>query len=123
MRRAWKKRMENARRVIYILFILLIAIFLVRAVLRVYEKNSLARSARDERLIELDLLSDRQESLGSEVDSLSTPRGIEEAIRTQFHVAKPGEMTIVLIDPVDEAEDNKTEKRFWRQIKSFFKLE
>ena len=94
--------------------------FLARSVWDVYQKNNLARKERNALLTEIAALEERKEKLESELERLETPRGLEEELRTKFQVSKPGEETVVLIEPRGESASS-TRNSFWEKIKNLFR--
>ena len=68
---------------------------------------------------QLSQVQKRHEELSAEVKKLQTERGIEESIRVKFHVAKPGEKTVILVTP-DDTNKKVEDDSVWGKIKSFF---
>lgn len=73
---------------------------------------------------ELAALVAKESTLSTRVAALKTDRGVEEAIREKFKVAKQGEGVVVVVDPKekgDTMEDANLFTAFWRQLKGLFK--
>lgn len=73
---------------------------------------------------ELAALVAKESTLSTRVAALKTERGVEEAIREKFKVAKQGEGVVVVVDP-REKDDTMGETNpflaWWKGIKKFFK--
>ena len=99
---------QRLRRVFYGKTMVLVLIFVLALIVRgswgMYEKSVEAGQKRDKALGELKVLTTREEELSNDISHLSTERGIEEAIRTKFMVAKEGERVIIVNDSTDNAE-------------------
>jgi cell division protein FtsB len=93
--------------------------FLARATWNIYEKNMIARKERNESKMELETLEERYSQISQDVERLVTERGLEEEIRSKFQVSKPGEHTIVLLDPEKEKKVEE-KKNIWQKIKDLF---
>ena len=97
----------------------ILVFFIARATWNIYEKNSVARKERNESREELKNLEERHTQISSDLEKLKTDRGLEEEIRSKFQVSKPGEHTIVLLDPKKE-EEIEVKKNLWERIKDLF---
>ena len=84
---------KRRQRWFYALLILLIVLngFLVRGVWRVYQKSQIAGDNYLSAKERLDILTTRQKVLTDRLASLQTERGLEEQIRGNFSVVKPGD--------------------------------
>ncbi|HEY4506211.1 MAG TPA: septum formation initiator family protein [Candidatus Paceibacterota bacterium] len=86
---------KQLRRVIYskgmIIFILIVLFFLGRAVVSAYQKYSLTQKNEAAAVAQYEEFQNRKETLEAELEKLKTTRGVEEALREKFNVAKPGE--------------------------------
>ncbi len=87
------------RRLFTLLFFALLVI-LLRGVWDVYQKEGDSRALRREAEVELHDLRLREVELRSEISSLSTERGREEALRHRFNVGKEDEGMVVIVEPV-----------------------
>ena len=58
----------------------------------------------------------------TEIERLSTERGVDEEIRTKFRVVKEGEGMIVLVDSPDvsSTSSQNNAKSFWSKILDWF---
>jgi cell division protein FtsB len=80
-------------------------------------------------LRELDSLQTQQANLQSSIDTLSSPKGIEDTIREKYRVVKDGEGLVVIVDdkksenPDDSSntENSAHEHGFWNFVKNIFK--
>jgi len=102
--------------------LLLVAVALIASVWGVYQKERETRIKRAGRAEELKELEGRAASLESEIDRLSTKRGIEEEIRGKFEVAKEGEEVIVIVDAPEDKSEQTQKKResLWSKFLSWF---
>ena len=99
-----------------------IVIWLAFAVWSMYKKERDTRLRRIEQKEVLNELEGREESLREEIERLSTERGIEQEVRSNFEVGKDGEEMIIIVDnPEDEGFSNKEiKKTFWQKVFSWF---
>jgi len=88
-----------------------------------HKKNKLVKKTYEEVRFEMATLIERQNEIKKQVDMLSTQRGIEEELRTKFHVALPGEKTVVIVDAKKENGEDKENENIWRKIKIFFGMD
>ena len=87
----------------------------------VYEKDKQARERRAESVALLQELEGRKNQLRSEVERLSTDRGIEEEIRDRFEVAREGEQVIVIVDAPEESKQKPEKKKgFFERLFDWF---
>ena len=100
----------------------LIVIWLLFVVWSMYQKEKDTRLRRIEQREILDELESRETSLRTEIERLSTERGIEEEIRSKFEVGKEGEEIVVIVDnPEKENADQKEQKKtFWQKVFGWF---
>lgn len=88
---------HHASRVAMIIGGMLFVLVLSRSVYERYQVEKMMRERREAAETELAELQERYERLESEIDYLSGARGVEEEIRQQFDVARPGEQVVVLV--------------------------
>ncbi len=118
-----KKRIQ---RIIYsrgMLFVLLIVIiFLTRAVLNVYEKSQVTKENLEIAETDYQELQERQEKLKATIEGFRTQKGIETEIREKFNVVKEGEQVIMIVDSpeVEKVVDEKENSGLFGWIKSIF---
>lgn len=86
------------RRLLILIFFALLVV-LARGVWGVYEKERDSRALREEAEIELRDLRMRGAELHSDISSLSTERGMEEALRRRFDLGKENEGVVVIVEP------------------------
>ena len=82
----------------------LISLFLlvgvaVSGVGKVYRKERESMSLRAEAERQLEDLSTRRVQLEEDIEKLKTPRGMEEALRERYRLAKSGENLIIIVNP------------------------
>lgn len=82
--------------------LVLIWLLVARATWSLYWKNQRALANLQSSTLRLDKLTERELVLKDKIEKLKTPRGVEEEIRNNFPVAKPGEKVINFV------EENKT---------------
>ena len=98
-----------------------VAIFLGFQVFGVWEKERITQERRAESAASLAELTEREEVLTTEIERLSTPRGVEEEIRQKFDVVHEGEEVIVLVDaPEPQVSDGVEKKGFFHWIRNIF---
>ena len=94
---------KTGRQIIYdrLILLALLLVFLVvsRGVWLLWNKNAIARDNLISSEVHLKQLEERKRMLESKLSKIQTPRGLEEEIRTNFSVVKPGEKVINIIDP------------------------
>jgi cell division protein FtsB len=103
--------------IIAVLAVLILLLF--RGVWVIYVKHRIATNERNAVEKELIDVQKRYADLSQEVKNLQTERGVEQSIREKFHVAKPGEKTVILVTP-DDATKKTDDTSFWGKLKSFF---
>jgi len=116
-----KRRIKKVVYSIGMVAILLgIVFWLGGAVFDVYEKAKITKDRRLDALSELEELKKTEAELRARIDTLLNERGIEEAVREKFDVAKEGEKVIKIIDTQDihatdqsETEEIPWWKKFW----------
>lgn len=94
-----------------------------------YVRFEIAMEMRERRIqaeSQTEVLQDRKEALATQVEYLSSERGIEAEMRQQFDVALPGEQVVVIIEaeetgpevqPLATTSDEANKKpwyQFWR---------
>lgn len=85
------------------LILIVVLVVFSRAAWGMYEKSAEAREKRDKAEAMLTGLEAREAELKTDIDRLSTERGIEEEIRMRHMVAKEGENVIIVRDPEAKA--------------------
>jgi cell division protein FtsB len=100
----------------------LLVIWLSFNVFGMYKKERDTRLRRIEQKGVLNELEGREESLRTEIERLSTDRGIEEEVRSKFEVGREGEQVIIIIDNPEEESIGQIEqeKTFWQKIFGWF---
>ena len=118
--RGRKKRNIYPRATIIVLTI--IVLLLARATWNVFVKNKTTGGNLNEAIEDLESLKNREVELKTEIERLSTERGVDEEIRTKFRVVKEGEGMIVLVDSPDvsSTSSQNNAKSFWSKILDWF---
>jgi len=78
--------------------LLILFIFLTKAVWGIREKNALSNSRLSSAQSELQRLETHQKDLTTQIDYLSTERGIEAELRTKYRAIREGESVAVIVD-------------------------
>ena len=102
-----------------LLFVGLIAVLLVilRATWSLYRKDQIARDNLQSSVERLAKLKERELTLQDKIERLKTPRGIEEEIRNNYPMVKPGEKVINIVDEGQEPSTTATTTtKSWWQI-------
>ncbi|MSR71273.1 MAG: hypothetical protein EXS50_01185 [Candidatus Taylorbacteria bacterium] len=103
--------------------LLIIFIFGIQAVWKIYQKEQMSRSNLEQANRELTRLKVRYDTLTSGVNRLKTPAGVEEEIRNKFSVIKEGEQVAIIIDSVTVATSTPiapSPKSFWQKFLDLF---
>ena len=98
----WGQRRDPLRLIGKRLFLILLFILVgaaISGVWKVYRKEQESFALRREAEIQLEDLSKRRAQLETDIEKLKTPRGMEEALREQYRLAKTGEHLIIIVDP------------------------
>ena len=93
------------------LALFVVILFLAQSVWGVWQKNAVARGARNEAATELSNLKERHGDLNKRVSRLETPRGEEEELRRNFPVVQVGEKVIIIVD--EEASNTASSTEGW----------
>ena len=116
------ERKRKIRRVLYspgvLLLVFALLVLVGKATWNLYAKERESRRNLDRVEAELLGLQLREEHLRADIARLKTPEGIEEEIREQFQVAKPGERMVVLVpdragEPEPQAEEQSLLSKFF----------
>lgn|GEM_PF-4530339 len=76
------------------------------------EREKLAR--------ELVSVQERANERSTQLEALSTPAGVEKALRSAFNIKKPNEQTIVILDPTPTTSpEQKSSSGWWENIKKW----
>lgn len=102
----------------WLTLLLIIALILGRGVWRLWFSNRLAEERRWESNQHLEDLTKRKKFLENKIANLKTDRGLEEELRTNFSVVRPGEKVINLLDKEGSGSTtaSTTELRRWWQF-------
>ena len=104
--------------------LLIFLVLLSYSVFSLYKKRNEALTKARAAQTELSRAKAKQEQIDSSLDKLSTPEGIEDAIRDKFQVVKDGEELIVVTDPEQNkiSKEENEKQTFWDKIKEFLGL-
>ena len=110
-----------------LVFIVLLAIFILmaRAAWKIYNHEQASARERERIESELVVIKQRAAVLQSQVDILETARGVEDEIRSKFNVTKEGEGVAVIVSigsTTDVAADPVEEKVWWEKFVGFLEL-
>jgi peptidoglycan hydrolase CwlO-like protein len=94
--------------------VLIVLIFLVIGVIKMAQKKIQTGQARHDVEEEITELQTKYDNLQGRVESLSTQRGMEDALREQYHVTVTGEEQIVIIENEEEILDTTEKSWFFR---------
>jgi cell division protein FtsB len=97
----------------------LVAVWLGTLVVSLVQKAEIAWQAAEETKAEYASLSARKAALTASLDTLSTPRGQDAAIRQSFGVARPGEEVIIVVPPATTTEAPPP-PTWWQKILGWF---
>jgi len=104
-RSLWKRLFYSP---IGILVALIVLILLIRGGLSIHQKAIIAQIRLDQTQTELDNLQQQQQSLTNSISQLSTPEGIEAALREKYHAVKQGESVAVIVDSTAQNNESST---------------
>lgn len=79
--------------------ILLLVALAASASWNIYKKERDSRAIRTDAERQLQELTQQQQALQENIDTLRTARGKEEALRDQYAVGKPGEKLVIIVEP------------------------
>ena len=118
-----KKRLRNLLYSPLTLIILVILIlFFIHATWNVYKKERDSAANALEAQQQLVRIQERNTVLTENIAKLSTDEGVEEEIRQQFGVAKPGEHMLIIVGPpgaTTSAAATST-RSWWQKVVSWF---
>ena len=119
---------RTIQRILHSKFMLVIGIVLLvlltNATTRVYARYRESLTRREAVGRELALLKSRADTLSKEVARLNTSSGVEEEIRRQFNMVKPGEEVAIIVDPPkDESSSSGAASGWWGTVLRFFGIE
>ena len=97
----WGQRRDPLRlmgkRLLLVFLFLLVAVA-ISGVWKAYRKEQESLSLRREAEIQLADITKRKLQLEGDITKLNTPRGMEDALREQYLLAKSGENLIIIVD-------------------------
>jgi len=100
----------------------IVVLLLLNSVWNIFLKERVTNTTRKKLEREFVELQEREALLREEIERLSTPRGVEEEIRSKFEVAKEGEEIMVIVDPgrEDNTNTDDSKKGFWSRLFNIF---
>ena len=108
-----------------VIIVVIIAFALLHGTINAYGKMTLSKERRALAEAELAEVASRHDSIKEKVTYLETEKGMEDAIRTKYNVAKEGEEVFVIIDTAYDTDQEIEEKSFWTifvsRVTSIFK--
>ncbi|MFA5023298.1 MAG: septum formation initiator family protein [Candidatus Paceibacterota bacterium] len=100
-----------------LLGLVIICLVFARATWSLYQKNQAALNNLHASTRRIEKLTERESVLRDKIERLKTPRGVEEEIRNNFPMVKPGEQVINLVDKEKPASTTTaTATKPWWQI-------
>ena len=92
--------------------------FLAKAAWGAYNKYALTEKNLADARLEYETVAGRKGTLEREIERLKTPLGVEEQIRRNFQVAKPGESLVVVTDATTTQQVATTtpRERWWQRF-------
>ena len=90
-------RLFGKRLLLVLLFLLVVVA--ISGVWKAYRKERESLSLRREAEVQLADIAKRKAQLEADITKLNTPRGMEDALREQYLLAKSGENLIIIVDP------------------------
>jgi len=85
------------KRLLLVLLLLLVAVA-ISGVWKAYRKEQESLVLRQEAEVQLADLAKRKAQLEADITKLNTPRGMEDALREQYLLAKSGEGLVIIVD-------------------------
>lgn len=108
---------KEKKKIIYsapsVILIVVIAFALLHGTISAYGKMKESREKRNLAESEQKELEQRFNHINEKVNYLQTEKGLEEAIRTKYNVAKEGEEVFVVIDNKTDKEEQEVERSIW----------
>ncbi len=122
MKRRGDKRLSRHPAVSYALLAVLIIVLgvLFWGVWGVYAKYHEAKGKKQALANEYSGIIEREDLLRNKLNKLSTPRGMEEEIRSKFQVAREGEGVLVLVNPEEQTSTTTPPQSIWDKVLDFF---
>ena len=103
--------------------LLLIFVFMSRALWRVYSHERTSTQDRERLEGQLAVVNVRATVLKNQIEALQTSKGLEDEIRSKFNVTKAGEGVAVIVNATDSAGVATTsaeKKTWWQRFVGFF---
>jgi len=105
--------------VLSVLFCILV--FFAYNMVGLIEKERETAKKKELKLVEIESLRAREESINKDIEKLKTEDGVEETIREKYQVVKEGEKMVVIVDQDKKEINQETEvlnkHSFWGWVK------
>ena len=107
---------------IFLAFLVILALFLLKAVWDLFEKSQDARIAAESVQREYEELVVREAALKESLARLESSDGVESEIRQKFGVVKEGEEVVIVLpeDTTNAKQGMEKEEGWWQKFLSFF---
>lgn len=96
-----------------VVVVVILAFALLHGTINAYSKMKISKEKRVLAESELREVASRYNSIEERVEYLETDKGVEDAIRTKYNVAKEGEEVFVIIDTAQKEEGGTQDQSFW----------
>ena len=113
---------RKVRRLIYsplaLLLLFILIVLIGKGAFDMYRRQTLAEGVEVVAEGRLRDITDRENFLEAAIHRLSTPEGVEKALREKFNVHKSGENVVLLVSPKEEPPVSETSS--FRKVQSWF---
>ena len=89
------------------------------SVIKAYGKDREAVGLRNQERKELGDLQQKQRELNSQIENLSTDRGIEAEIRNRYRVERPGQNLVIVVDNTDGKNPPPPKSGFFDRVRAY----
>ena len=122
MKRVGDKRLTRHPAIDRAVLVVLLVVLgvLMWGVWGVYGKYHESKIKKDILAKEFGGIAEREALLREKLERLSTPRGMEEEIRSKFQVARAGESVLVIVNPEEEEATSSPTRTVWDKVLDFF---
>lgn len=104
-----------------VVVLVIVFVFLARAAWGMYYTYRLSADRLDEAKSQLDGVKSQEQGLSQSIAELSTPAGVDAALRSNFRVTKPGESLAVIIpSTAATSTPTSTPQGLWARIVGWF---
>jgi cell division protein FtsB len=99
-----------------IIVLLLISILLTKSLWGIYNKNKQSNIRATQAKADLEKLTERKESLETNLANIKSTNGIEAELRDKFDVGKDGERLLVIIDKEIITQETQADVSWWGNL-------